>query len=209
MNNNNLIVNLNNFYANLYFKMKNKTIIIIPGFGESTKDSTYSAVKKEIKSLGYNIVFHQPKWKKNTIKKWLSDFKEFLKKFEKTNPIILGFSFGAYIAIISAKDFKFSKIILCSLSPYFKDDIKNLSAITYKILGRKRIDDFKKHDFPKNLETPTIFLVGDKDMKIVIKRSVSAYKKYKGYKKIIKIKGAEHDLNNKNYIDEIKQALSF
>lgn len=188
--------------------MKNKTIIIIPGFGESAKDSTYSAIKKEIKNLGYNIVFHQPKWEKNTIKKWLSDFKEFLKKFEETNPIILGFSFGAYIAIISAKDFKFSKIILCSLSPYFKDDIKNLPAIAYKILGRKRIDDFKKYNLPKNLDIPVIFLVGDRDINIVIKRTLSAYKKYKGNKKIVTINGAGHDLNNKNYIDEIKKTLS-
>lgn len=183
-------------------------MIIIPGFGESAKNSTYSAVKKEIKSLGYNIVFHQPKWKKNTIKKWLSDFKEFIKKFEKMNPIVLGFSFGAYIAIISAENFKFLKIISCSLSPYFKDDIKNLPPIAYKMLGQKRIRDFANYYFPKNLETPIIFLVGDKDMEIVIKRSISAYKKYKGCKKIIKIKGAEHDLNNKSYIDEIKKALS-
>ncbi len=96
--------------------MKDKTIIIIPGFGESVEDSTYSTIKKEIRDLGYNVVFHQPKWKRNTIKKWLSDFKEFLKKFEKVKPTILGFSFGAYITIISAKDFKFSKMILCSLS---------------------------------------------------------------------------------------------
>ncbi len=188
--------------------MKDKTIIIIPGFGESVEDSTYSTIKKEIGYLGYNVVFHQPKWKRNTIKKWLSDFKEFLKKFEKVNPTILGFSFGAYIAIVSAKDFKFSKIILCSLSPYFKDDIKNLPPIAYKILGEKRIDDFKNYDLPKNLNVPAIFLVGDKDMNIVIKRSLSAYKKYKGDKKIITVNGAEHDLNNKNYIDEIKKALS-
>jgi len=188
--------------------VKDKTIIIIPGFGESEEDSTYSTIKKEIGDLGYNVVFHQPKWKRNTIKKWLLDFKEFLKKFEKVNPVILGFSFGAYIVIISAKDFKFSKIISCSLSPYFKEDIKNLPPIVYKILGQKRINDFKNYDFPKNLDTPIIFLVGDKDMNMVIQRSLSAYKKYKGDKKVIKIKGAEHDLNNKNYIDEIKKALS-
>ena len=188
--------------------MKDKTIIIIPGFGESVEDSTYSTIKKEIRDLGYNVVFHQPKWKRNTIKKWLSDFKEFLKKFEKVKPTILGFSFGAYITIISAKDFKFSKMILCSLSPYFKDDIKNLPPVVYKILGQKRIADFKNYDFPKNLDIPTMFLVGDKDINIVIQRSISAYKKYKGDRKIIKIKGAEHDLNNKNYIDEIKKTLS-
>jgi len=188
--------------------IKDKTIIIIPGFGESVENATYPVIKKEIKSLGYNVVFHQPKWKRNTIKKWLSDFKEFLKKFEGIKPIVLGFSFGAYISIISAKDFRFSKIILCSLSPYFKDDIKNLPPIVYKILGQKRINDFKDYELPKNLGIPAIFLVGDKDINIVIQRSVSAYKKYKGNKKIIKIKGAEHDLNNKNYIDEIKKVLS-
>ncbi len=97
---------------------------------------------------------------------------------------------------------------MLSLSPYFKDDIKNLPPVVYKILGQKRIADFKNYDFPKNLDIPTMFLVGDKDINIVIQRSISAYKKYKGDRKIIKIKGAEHDLNNKNYIDEIKKTLS-
>lgn len=189
-------------------KYENKPVIVIPGFGESVEDSTYSAIKKKIENLGYSVALHQPQWKRNTIKKWLSDFKDFIKKFERMNPVVLGFSFGAYIAIISAKNFKFSKMILCSLSPYFKDDIKNLPLIAYKILGKKRIKDFGNYDFPKDLNTPALFLVGDKDMNIVIKRSLSAYKKYKGDKKIIKIKDAEHDLNNKNYIDEIKKTLS-
>jgi len=184
-----------------------QTLIIIPGFGESKKDVAYTMLKKELGGLGYKIIFHTPKWKRNTVQKWLSDFDKFFQKYKKRKPIVLGFSFGAYVALLSATKFIFSKLILCSLSPYFKDNIKNLPPLAYKILGQKRMRAFKQHDLPKNIKIPARFLVGDKDLNIVIKRSISAYKKYKGNKKLVIIKDAEHDLNNRDYIKGIKKAL--
>lgn len=187
--------------------IKKKIIFMIPGFGESTKDQAYSTISKELKLLRYQIVPHQPQWKNNTIKKWLVDFQKILKQYD-SKPAILGFSFGAYIALLAAQNFKFSKMILCSLSPYFKEDIKHLPPIAHKMLGKKRIQDFSNYAFPKDLKIPAVFLVGDQDMELVVKRSIISHRQYRGAKKFILVKGAEHDLNNKNYIASIKKALS-
>jgi len=46
--------------------------------------------------------------------------------FDNKNSLIIGFSFGAMVAFIASQKIRPKKLILCSLSPYFNEDLKKL-----------------------------------------------------------------------------------
>ena len=141
-------------------EIKKQEIYIIPGFGETIKDDPYPILSNILKDKGYLVKNYQPKWRYRTITQWLKDFGDLLLNDKNSKPIVLGFSLGANIAILKARDFNFSKIILCSPAPFFKEDLKKVSPIAQKILGNKRINEFKKNEFPSHLKTPCIFISG-------------------------------------------------
>ncbi len=179
-------------------------IYIIPGFGESLKDKPYLELIKYFESKGLRVVFYQPKWKWNTIKKWLDDFQNLLEKDDTQDSVILGFSFGADIAVLSTKTHNFSKLILCSISPYFKEDIKYLPTLTEKYLGKKRMKAFQKQDFPKNTIISAIFLSGSEEKVLFPNSNRKYFDLWKGDKKYIIVLNSGHDISTPNYIKEIK-----
>ena len=183
-------------------------IYIIPGFGESLKDSPYLELIKYFESKGIKVVFYQPKWKWNTIERWLKDFNKIIDKNYQNNSIILAFSLGAYIAVLSTKFHTFSKLILCSLSPYFSDSIKFIPKIAEKILGTRRYVAFRKQDFPKDAQTPAIFLYGSEEKDLFPNSDKKYYDLWKGKKKRIIILDSDHDISNPNYVREIKKLLA-
>lgn len=186
-----------------------RQLYLIPGFGETTRKKAYKELTNFSKKNNFEVIAVNPNWKNSVASDWIRFFLNKVSKNQSSDKesIVVGFSFGAYITAIASEKIKFKKIILASLSPYFKKDLKHLPIIAHKILGKKRMDDFKKYDFPKKTTTPVLFLVGDKDIPIVIKSARQSYKKWQGRKKIIVIKNAEHDLNNKLYLDSIKENL--
>jgi pimeloyl-ACP methyl ester carboxylesterase len=181
-----------------------KKIYIIPGFGENKKDKPYLELIKFFESKNFEVIFYEPKWSRNTIEKWLNDFEEVLKNDTADNSMVFGFSFGALIAVLSTKTHKFSKLILCSLSPYFSDNIKLLPALAEKYLGKRRMIAFEKQDFPKDIKIPVIFLVGSKEKELFPNDSKKYYDLWQGSKKFILVSDAEHDISNQNYISAIK-----
>ena len=196
----------NNLTADSSPTIKAKTLYIIPGFKESTNDIGYQKIIKYARKKGFEVIFFNPKWGK-TIKVWLKNFNELIEKKNRDNVMVLGFSFGAYIAVLSAINHNFKKLILCSLSPYFKDDITKLPPLAYKMLGKKRIKDFSENKFPININTSAVFLVGDKDTQLVIQRVKKSYKKWIGSKEIKILKNVRHDINNDLYLEAIKLSL--
>lgn len=182
-------------------------LYIIPGFGESTKDTPYQEIIKDAKKQGFETVTFDPIWKRKTIKNWLEDFNLLIKTKGEKDSIVIGFSFGAYIAVLSSIDHKFKKIILCSLSPYFEDDIKELPPLAHKILGKKRIEDFSKNKFPTKVNTPAIFIVGDKDFPLLIEEVKKNYKRWAGPKKVKILKDVKHNIGDDLYLKTIKEII--
>jgi hypothetical protein len=183
-------------------------IYIIPGFGESLKDSPYLELIRYLELKGFKVVFYQPKWKWNTIERWLNDFNKIIDKNNQNNSIILAFSLGAYIAVLSTKFHTFSKLILCSLSPYFSDDIKFIPQIAEKILGKRRFTAFKKQGVPKDTQVPAIFLYGLKEKELFPNSDRKYFDLWKGKKKRIIVSNSDHDISNPNYVREIKNLFS-
>ncbi len=187
--------------------MSKKILYIIPGFGESIKDDGYKRISMFANKNGYKVIPIEVIWKNRTASRWLTQIREVVDLNGHENATVLGFSFGAYLTILLSQEYKFKKIIVCSLSPYFSDDIKNLPMLAHKILGKRRIENFKQIHFPKNNLTSAVFCIGLEDLDIVINRVKKAYKVWSGSKEIIFIEKVGHEIENESYLQKIYDKL--
>ncbi len=187
--------------------MKSRIIYIIPGIGESSRSKNYREIIKFAKKAGFLVVPINIKWEKD---KTMSNF---IRQADSqipsniTQSYILGFSFGAYIAsLLSTK--KLAKgYIFCSISPYFKDDLKYIPNQTKKYFGKILMNSFKKYSFPQKTKSKAWFLVGDKEWDLTIKRVKKSYDNWGGQKKLYIINSAQHKLSHPKYIEKVKYIL--
>lgn len=186
--------------------VKNK-VYIIPGLGESTISSNYKQVISILKENGFKVVPIKILWAKNLA---MSDYIEEANKQipeNSNNDYILGFSFGAYIASVLSKNKKAKGYIFCSLSPYFKDDLKQIPKESRDYFGKKMIDSFKKYSFPSRSKDSAWFLIGTKDWDLALERAQKSFDKWKGPKELVFVKNAGHSLKDPNYIKAIQKII--
>lgn len=188
-------------------KKNERKIYIIPGIGETTRGGNYKELTKILKNSDFMVIPVNIFWGMSM------DMKDFVKQADKMipnnieNDYILGFSFGAYITAILSKKKKAKGFIFCSISPYFKDDIKDVPEESKKYFGKKMMDSFKKYSFPNKNNGLAYFLIGEKDWNIAINRTEKSYKIWKGKKEKYIIKDTEHDLSTQNYIKTLKRII--
>lgn len=185
-----------------------KVLYLIPGFGESTQDKPYRTIASAAKASGYEVVMYSPKWSRAVVTQWVDGLKALLPPKKQGEVTVLGFSFGAFVALNTAKDFPFDKIIVCSMPPFFKGDIKDMEIGTKEFLGKRRMNDLQKHEFPRSLKTPITFMNGEKEDADDIKKMLGYHAAWSGKKKKILVAGAEHDLETGTYLSEIIKELT-
>src|SRR3989338_353910 len=155
-----------------------KIVYIIPGHTEFIRYKRYKKILPLFTSKGFEVVPVEIKWKKHVMTDYVS---QFLKEYKpKKGSYIFGFSFGSMIALISAKKVRPKAIILCSLSPYFKEDIPEMKRIFGKKLdkyfSKKDFEDLEKCSFRKvvkGVKCKTILIVGDREI-VVRKKTYSS-----------------------------------
>ncbi len=134
---------------------------------------------------------------------WLIDFERKITLTPET--LVVGFSMGAYLALLIAYSHPINQLILASLSPFFKENIPHLPSAAHKFVGKKKIADFNNYSIPKKIKADkAMFLFGDKDMVMAIKQAQKLARRYKGSFHLIK--ETPHDLTDK-YIETIVNFL--
>jgi len=186
--------------------MKNNTkLYIVPGFGESVSDSGYMKITKIAEDYGYHVIPVSIQWSKRTATHWVKDFLDVVEKNGSENSIALGFSFGAYVVALASQMTNFNEIILCSLSPYFKEDLKFIPHDSLDFFGKRRVEDFQLHITP-TFSTKTTIYFGDQDWPIAIEKAKNIVKSCKMVDLFL-IKGVGHDISHDLYIKTIKEKL--
>lgn len=185
-----------------------KILYVIPGFGQSTIDNEYQNLISLAKDIGYEVVEYVPYWDRKTIDHWIADFLSFTKKRSMDHCSVVGFSFGAYIAVLASKHLNFEKIILCSLSPYFKNDIKNLPSAVFPMLGKRRMEAFAQIDFPEQLLADEVYLlIGENDFPYAVERTDAIFKTLKNKKFLNIIPNTKHTIDTPEYLSAITKIL--
>lgn len=176
-----------------------KNLLIIPGFGESTIESPYNEFIKKNKK-DFNIVTYNPVWDYYTASRWLHELKEILHTIDTRNTTVVAFSLGAYITLLAAETWFFKKIILCSISPFFKEQLYLMPKPAEKFFGIKRMRDFSTHLIPKNITCSVVFLFGTEDWSVGINEAKKLSQKYKGIFDFVP--NAQHELTDE-YIRKV------
>lgn len=202
--------------------MAQKSIVfIIPGFGHSPQNKAYLEISKQLRKQGHIPVSIKIPWVKSTISQNTSYFIDKYerklslksKNLKRRKVYILGFSFGALIAMIASTKLSVNGLILCSLSPFFKEDLPKTKPPQKSILERTRYQDFSKFHYRKIAKTTkakkVLMLYGSKESKPLIKRVTKTYANISARNKyLLPIQKTEHNISDKKYLSTINQVLT-
>lgn len=190
--------------------IKRKPIFIIPGYKHQPQNKAYKEIAKILKSEGYHPIPVTIPWRQTTI---FENTQFFLKKYKKINSrkkYILGFSLGAMIAFVASTKVSVSGLILCSLSPYFKEDLSKIDDNWESPIMIQRYQDYSSlhcGTLARQIKAKQILLLyGAKEAKSLIKRVKCAFNQISSPQKfLIAVKEAGHDIGDKKYLNKIHQ----
>lgn len=191
--------------------IREKVIFIIPGFRQNPTSAAYKNLAKILKTEGYSPILVSIPWKNSTITQNSNYFLNKYKKVKAKKKYILGFSYGAMIAFIASTKVRSSGLILCSLSPYFQEDVSATKKRAITRLATQRYMDFSKLQcsiLAKRIKAKQILMLyGTEEEKTLIKRVRIAFGEIDSVNKtLVRIKKAEHNIGDKKYLLTIHEA---
>ncbi len=184
---------------------------LIPGSGENLVSRDYQAILNIYKRLGYSPRFVPVDWKYKTIDYWVEQVRQQIPANDIKKSLLSGFSFGSMIALAIAAQVNPRRLLLFSLSPYFKEDMP-LPPRYEKWAGKHRVENFRHFSFNKlaaQINCPTLIFIGSKEIskyEDTDHRSSEAKKRIKNSKLVV-VKDVGHDLSDPKYIKAIEEAL--
>ena len=87
---------------------------------------------------GFTVSLVPITWERATMTDYAVEFESFYEKHKANDNYVLGFSYGAVIAFITANKLKPKKIYLCSLSSDFKEDVRSMKPRITKVYRKKK-----------------------------------------------------------------------
>jgi pimeloyl-ACP methyl ester carboxylesterase len=196
-----------------------KVAIVIPGFKDHVRDGrghrTYEPLLRDLNGAGYVIVAITVTWAYRTMDDWLSEVEKQIEGIDTKDALLIGFSYGAMIASVLATRHAFGRVFLCSLSPYFAEDVPKLRVSWLAMAGKRRIEVFKKlrfADIVKNYKArETVVFAGTSEMARrkapLLKERGQAAAATLPHARFVAVVGAGHDISQPSYAAAIKAAL--
>jgi len=187
-----------------------KIAYIIPGFTENIKDKGYREVVKSFEARNYQAVLVRISWKYKVMSDYVDEFLDQVTHNNNDKACFFGFSFGAMIALISATRLDIQSLFLFSLSPFFKEDLKNLPKYIKKDIGKKRLEDFEKYSFKElaeQINCRTILAAGEREHRYLLGRVEDAHNKIKESELFI-INKAKHNISQKEYRNKLREIIA-
>lgn len=190
-----------------------KTVLFVPGFKESFGSRDYRGFLEQIGRKGYRTKFVEIDWgRTKTIDDWLIQLETTFKNEDAQNTILAGFSFGAVTAFISAAERNPVELWLFSLSGAFAEDWPKMEEHNMKIVGKRRIAAFSRHNFkqlaPKVLCKALIFVgeIEEARYPSLRQRILEAKKSVKAAQ-LYRIANCGHDCTDPRYLRKILEVI--
>ncbi len=151
-------------------------------------------------------------WERKTMSDYAREFVNTYTINKTTTNYVLGFSYGAVVALITANALKPKKIYLCSLSPDFKEDVSTMSPWIRKYIGKNRLSDIQKRnarEIARKLKVQSVVFYGDAEGKLYPQLKIRCEKTVKiaSRSKLVVVKDAPHKMNHHNYQEAIMSEL--
>ena len=191
--------------------MEKPVIYIIPGFKHSPQRKEYQTIAEFFKTKNFDVILVKIDWKYKTVLQWVEQFLTKYYKNENKKKYFFGFSYGAVISFVASTKVDVDTQILCSLSPYFNEDLSGLFKSWRRMIGKRRIEHFKElrmADLAPLVKTETFLLYGTHEGKFIETRAKDTYEKLKCKKSLISVDGSKHDISNPEYVKQIEKVIS-
>jgi len=188
---------------------EDKHAFLLAGFHEKINNPGYRHIGKQLRKLGFKVHFLNIHWNHKTMSDYIAQFDAAYIKHQARVNLVLGFSFGAMIAYLSATKLQPNYLFLCSLSPYFREDLSGLTKADRLAIGRKRYVDFHKYSFNSvnRIDSRCILFLGEKEIPEVKLRVNAAHAALPGSELVIIEKG-KHSINQQEYFNTINNKLA-
>ncbi len=189
-----------------------KKFFIIPGFRQKATDKQFLWLRKFLIERGFSVELVPITWERRTMTDYALEFEAFYNKNKLQENYVFGFSYGAVITFITAEKLKPKKIFLCSLSPDFKEDIKDEKQWILDYVGKRRTADSRTRsgkEIAKKLTISAIIFCGEKEgrqypkLKRRCEETVQLAKKAK----LVMVKDAPHNISFPEYVNALKQEI--
>ena len=189
-----------------------KIIYLIPWFWEQIYEENYQFLVSFLKKKDITVIPISIRRKNRTMSDYVQECIKQINKHTIDDTIYtLWFSFGAVISfIISSKTNIIYTQYLCSLSPWFKEDLSTIKKRWKKYMGIRRMLDFKWiscDDLCKNIKCKTYVLYGTEEWLNIKNRAENVNKIIKN-STLISIPWAKHDISQDIYRNHIELLLS-
>ena len=187
-----------------------KTFFLIPGYGESEKTAPYPQLKEMLEGYGFDVHIVPIPWDPGVMSDYVDEFKAFFQEHKGTKNYVLGFSFGAMIAFISAPEIQPDMLILCSMSPFFVENLESTPKHIREFWEEKgKMDDFQNFSYKwivQRWKGPTVFFFGTKETAF-LRASVDVIHKKSKKSWIYPIEEADHNIAHPAYIQFLEEFL--
>lgn len=186
-----------------------KTVaFVIPGYHHSPDRKIYTDIIDSFEAKNITTFPVKISWQYHTMLFWVDEFLKVYEANKGDRNILLGFSYGAMISFIASTKIDVDAQILCSLSPYFAEDLESLPHRWKK--GKRRIAEFEKifaEDLTPQITADTFILYGTKEGEQIKKRAKETYHLLHSEKHLIPIAESKHDIGNPNYLNAIRKVI--
>lgn len=189
-----------------------KIAYIIPGFGHSPhKQRGYKTIGRFFVEQGITPRYIRIQWNDKKPRRFADFVDQFSRQYKKdvdSVKIVLGFSYGATIAFLSASKLKPDVLILCSLSPYFVEDLGHLPLVWRKWWEKNFVEsDYSFKKLAPTVRGKTVLVHGGKEGREVSFRVRDAHRRIR--KSTLKmVKGARHQIYNKAYQETVRKIIA-
>jgi pimeloyl-ACP methyl ester carboxylesterase len=195
-----------------------KTVFLIAGFrlNQTAADPKFKELREAIAAKGYGVLGVPITWNRKAVSDYLKLFLEFYEKNKSEQNIIVGCSYGAMVTFLAAPMVRPDKILLCSLSPYFREDmLKRGETRSSKKFGKSRTADHYSllaDSTAKKLnqtDVESVFMVGEQELGVntwLTKRVRTSAKAVKN-SKYVEVPDAPHTFRDPAYIKGIAKEL--
>jgi pimeloyl-ACP methyl ester carboxylesterase len=193
-----------------------KTIFVIPGRPHSADMPEYRALASLAKGKGYTVHVVPIHWKYRVMSQYVEEFETFFARHKGEHNTVLGFSYGAMIAYISAASLRPDVLLLCSLSPFFAEDFKTNRPEweqVFKARMKRRYADFLKisadtiaRKLGKYPHTHVLYGELEREIYPELVRRCERTARALSVQPVV-VSNTGHDMSAKNYQDCIKELL--
>ena len=181
-----------------------RRIYIIPGYRQDRDTPWFVELKGLLEANHFQVEILDVTWNYRVMSQYIEEVESQL--WETRQSYILWFSFGAMVALKLGQKLHFKKIILCSLSPYFTEDLDHLPVFYQRALWSRRWNDFK-NNFSARLIRNTLWnsytLIYGWDERIRLKYRASEMIKKLAIEDVWIVEWVWHRIGNSEYIKKI------